>query len=140
MSSAKSQIKKSVLTTTMGLLSLITASSAYGGPKVLSVPLVPQVNSNWCWAAAGQMIFNYLGATRVTQSGEVNQALHRSDCCPSTVTCSSNADCTPAGAVSCSNPPPGGNAEDFCIPASATLCNKGSDCKNTEACAPTTVA
>src|SRR5580692_616675 len=132
MSSARSQRMKSVLATTLGLLPLITASAAHG-QTVLPVPLVPQLQSDWCWAASGQMIFNYLGATRVTQCEEVNSALSRTDCC-GTVACSSDADCTPAGATYC------GDSEDPCIPSSAPLCNSSTDCTLTESCAPTSVA
>jgi Peptidase_C39 like family len=36
----------------------------------LAVTLVPQATQNWCWAASGQMIMNYLGNPAVNQCQE----------------------------------------------------------------------
>jgi hypothetical protein len=48
----------------------------------LPVDLLPQQQDEWCWAASGQMIMNYLGAS-VSQCDEANQLGGRSDCCNS---------------------------------------------------------
>jgi hypothetical protein len=55
----------------------------------LQVPLDPQTQSNWCWAASGQMILNYFGGT-VTQCDEATEYLILNnpfdvgtDCCSS---------------------------------------------------------
>lgn len=53
------------------------------GATSLPVPLIPQQTNEWCWAASGQMIMNYLGATAVTQCQQANNELGRSDCCMS---------------------------------------------------------
>lgn len=57
----------------------LAATTAYAGS--LAVPLHPQEQSNWCWAASGQMISDYLGATRVSQCDEANRRFGRTDCC-----------------------------------------------------------
>ena len=61
---------------------LVTASSV-ASAKILPVPLKPQETNMWCWAASGQMIMNYLGATGVTQCDQANRELGRTDCCAS---------------------------------------------------------
>lgn len=45
-----------------------------------SVTLRGQENSNWCWAASGQMVMSFLG-NNVAQCTQANQRLSRSDCC-----------------------------------------------------------
>lgn len=65
---------------TTGLV-LAAATSASAGS--LDVPLYPQQQDQWCWAASGQMIMSYLGATKVTQCDEANKRLGRTDCCTS---------------------------------------------------------
>ncbi len=49
--------------------------------RYLSVTLRPQKDTNWCWAACGQMVMEKLG-TIVTQCEQVNDKLGRGDCCP----------------------------------------------------------
>jgi hypothetical protein len=46
----------------------------------LPVTLHPQETSNWCWAASGQMIMDYLGHN-VPQCTQANNRFGRSDCC-----------------------------------------------------------
>src|SRR5690242_13114640 len=66
------------------LASLVMAVSA-ANASTLPVPLFPQETNQWCWAGSGQMIMNYLGATRVSQCDQANRRLGRSDCCDSPV-------------------------------------------------------
>jgi hypothetical protein len=117
---------KSVLATTLGLLPLITASAAYGQSRVLPVPLIPQVQTEWCWAASGQMIFSYLGAPGLRQCDEANMMENRTDCC-GTVQCSTDADCNPDGGTSLT-PDGGCSSGDDCIPPDAPMCDAPSDC------------
>ena len=46
----------------------------------LPVPLHPQETGNWCWAASGQMIMDYLGHD-VSQCVQANNRFGRNDCC-----------------------------------------------------------
>jgi hypothetical protein len=46
----------------------------------LNVPMHAQETSNWCWAASGQMIMDFLGRN-VAQCTEANNRFGRSDCC-----------------------------------------------------------
>ncbi len=46
----------------------------------LPVTLHPQETDNWCWAASGQMVMDYLGHN-VTQCTEANNWFGRTDCC-----------------------------------------------------------
>ena len=62
------------------------------GATSLPVPLIPQQTNEWCWAASGQMIMNYLGATAVNQCQQANNELGRTDCCMSP---------TPSACVKC---------------------------------------
>ncbi|MBN1210358.1 MAG: C39 family peptidase [Myxococcaceae bacterium] len=71
---------KSILRSALTVL-LLAASAA--SAKDLPVPLLGQETNQWCWAASGQMIMKYLGATRVTQCDEANKRLGRADCCNS---------------------------------------------------------
>lgn len=41
---------------------------------------VDQHQSNWCWAASGEMTMNFLGGN-VTQCDEANKRFGRTDCC-----------------------------------------------------------
>ncbi len=48
----------------------------------LNVPLFPQQNSMWCWAASGQMCMTYLGATvDVSQCTQANNEFGKTNCC-----------------------------------------------------------
>lgn len=52
--------------------------------KSLTMTLKPQEKSMWCWAASGEMIMEYLGAT-IRQCDEANKQFNpeRDDCCNS---------------------------------------------------------
>lgn len=65
------------------LAGLLLVASTTASATTLNVPLYPQQQDQWCWAASGQMIMSYLGATRVTQCDEANKRLGRTDCCNS---------------------------------------------------------
>ncbi len=56
--------------------------------KTLSVILRPQENSEWCWAAAGEMAMDFLG-TDVTQCDQANTRFFMVNCCnnPTPVAC-----------------------------------------------------
>lgn len=69
--------------TIAGLAAGALLLSGVAQAKVLSVPLFPQQTNVWCWAASGQMIMSYLGATAVTQCVQANVELGRTDCCSS---------------------------------------------------------
>jgi hypothetical protein len=50
------------------------------------VTLNGQLQTNWCWAASGQMTMNYLHpASNVQQCDEANKEFGRSDCCNASV-------------------------------------------------------
>jgi len=74
-----------------GLLiwSLLCAGLAQAQVRILPVTLEWQKTSEWCWAASGQMIMNFLGPTYVPQSYEANEAFSRTDCtsCPTPDAC-----------------------------------------------------
>lgn len=59
-------------------------TSAQPNTYQLPVSLEGQHQSNWCWAASGQMIMRYHTAD-VAQCTEVNDATGRTDCCNSPV-------------------------------------------------------
>jgi hypothetical protein len=46
----------------------------------LNVTLRPQQTGQWCWAASGQMVMEYLGSF-VAQCTQANNRLGRNDCC-----------------------------------------------------------
>lgn len=46
----------------------------------LPVTLHPQETGNWCWAASGQMVMDYLG-TSPSQCTQANNRFGRTDCC-----------------------------------------------------------
>lgn len=46
----------------------------------LPVTLHPQETQNWCWAASGQMVMDYLGHD-VAQCTQANNRFGRTDCC-----------------------------------------------------------
>jgi hypothetical protein len=58
----------------------------WGADTMLTVSLIPQWQSNWCWAAASEMIMAYMGYD-VPQCTQANQALNRTDCCYYSSTC-----------------------------------------------------
>ena len=106
---------------------LLTSSLAFAGTsKTLNVPLIGQQVNWWCWAAAGQMIFDYLGAKEMSQCAEANHEFKRNDCCGSGA-CTMDSDCIPANAPSCST-------NNDCIPSDAPSCGTDADCPNNEWC------
>lgn len=56
--------------------------------SILAVTLRPQQASNWCWAASGEMVMEYLGKP-ITQCVQANDRFNRSDCCshPTSTAC-----------------------------------------------------
>lgn len=65
------------------ILFCITISSCCKpDPNVGSVPLTAtdQHQSNWCWAASGEMTMELLGAS-IDQCDEANKRFSRTDCC-----------------------------------------------------------
>lgn len=46
----------------------------------LPITLHPQETENWCWAACGQMVMEYLGRT-VSQCEQANNRYNRTECC-----------------------------------------------------------
>ncbi len=46
----------------------------------LPVTLHPQETQNWCWAASGQMVMDYLGHD-IAQCTQANNRFGRTDCC-----------------------------------------------------------
>ncbi len=50
----------------------------------LPVKLHPQETENWCWAACGQMVMEYLG-TNISQCEQANNRYHRAECCSDTL-------------------------------------------------------
>jgi len=57
--------------------------------QILSLSNIPQETGQWCWAASGQMIMQYVGNVTVPQCVQANDRLTRSDCCnmPTPVPC-----------------------------------------------------
>lgn len=72
----------------IGVLLLILLMSGCCTPdaNLGSVALVStdQHQSNWCWAASGEMTMEWLGAT-IVQCDEANKRFGRTDCCNSPV-------------------------------------------------------
>jgi len=48
--------------------------------KTLPVTLLSQETEKWCWAASGEMIMQYMGAS-LQQCDEANKRFGRTDCC-----------------------------------------------------------
>ncbi len=63
-------------------LTLILGACACRPPLLSSqsVTLRAQEHSNWCWAASGEMVMDFLGVD-VSQCQQANQRLGRNDCC-----------------------------------------------------------
>lgn len=67
----------------IGVAAALALSACTCNPPQLSsqsVTLRGQENSNWCWAASGQMVMSFLG-TNVNQCTQANTILNRNDCC-----------------------------------------------------------
>jgi ABC-type bacteriocin/lantibiotic exporter with double-glycine peptidase domain len=62
------------------------------GAKTLNVPWIKQEQTNWCWAACCQMVFNYYGLYAVHQCNMASW-LFGADCCaaPSSTLCNQGA-------------------------------------------------
>jgi hypothetical protein len=58
----------------------VMLSSSFTPSGTLNVPLDPQLESNWCWAAGGEMIMSYLGTT-VQQCAQANELFGLTTCC-----------------------------------------------------------
>jgi hypothetical protein len=56
------------------------AVPAVGNALTLSVPLIAQAKSNWCWVTSAQMVIEYLTGQHPLQCNLVKYALNRSDC------------------------------------------------------------
>ena len=57
-------------------------NSSLSESSFLNVPLFPQQNSTWCWAASGQMCMTFLGATvDVSQCTQANNEFGKTNCC-----------------------------------------------------------
>ncbi|HET9529629.1 MAG TPA: C39 family peptidase [Blastocatellia bacterium] len=54
--------------------------------KSLNIPPRRQIGTNWCWAAAGEMVMNYFNIN-VTQCLQANRRFNRNDCCPFSARC-----------------------------------------------------
>jgi hypothetical protein len=65
-------------------------------PPPLAVPLDPQIESEWCWAASAQMIITYLGGS-VQQCQEANYRFGLTDCCTNAADESSLTECNQPG-------------------------------------------
>jgi hypothetical protein len=59
---------------------MLTGCCNPGSSTNLSVTLHPQETVNWCWAASGQMVMDYLG-TSPSQCTQANNRFGRTDCC-----------------------------------------------------------
>lgn len=64
----------------LGLLASgwVQAQISFG---IVPATLYWQETSQWCWAASGQTMMNYVGPKDVPQCYEANQASGRTDCC-----------------------------------------------------------
>jgi hypothetical protein len=67
----------------------VDAASAASGGRSLSVPLVKQSQSQWCWAGTTQSIVKYLFGFTYAQCTQANHRWGRTDCCtnPSSSNC-----------------------------------------------------
>ncbi len=61
-----------------------TAGPASAVIHSLPVKLHPQETENWCWAACGQMVMEYLGRN-ISQCEQANNRYHRAECCSDTL-------------------------------------------------------
>ncbi|MFI5298877.1 MAG: papain-like cysteine protease family protein [Polyangiales bacterium] len=63
---------------------------------LLGVPLDPQKQANWCWAASTQMVASYEGVS-ISQCDEENHSTGRTDCCSSAASASDTGKCNVGG-------------------------------------------
>lgn len=110
----------------LSLWALSGSAAQAKSSKVLPVAVHGQQTNWWCWAASGQMIFSYLGASKLKQCEEANHEFKRDDCCGSGA-CTQDSDCIPSGAKSCA-------ANSDCVPAGAPSCQADTDCPHNEFC------
>lgn len=73
-------IRSFILLTFFSVLTLIVGCCKPTLVESLSVTLHPQETQNWCWAASGQMVMDYLGHD-VSQCTQANNRFNRNDCC-----------------------------------------------------------
>ncbi len=57
-----------------------SSSSAQTKIHALPVKMHPQETENWCWAACGQMVMEYLGRN-ISQCEQANNRYNRRECC-----------------------------------------------------------
>jgi hypothetical protein len=62
----------------------------------LAIPLYPQQQSNWCWAASGQMLAKAVGIN-ISQCDEANHRFGRTDCCTDSSAASDTNRCNVGG-------------------------------------------
>jgi hypothetical protein len=80
----------------LGLATMVSVGTAEAQTKILPVVLHWQETSEWCWAASGEMVMEYLGGQNpreVPQCYEANEEFGRTDCC----TCPTPAACVNPG-------------------------------------------
>jgi hypothetical protein len=64
--------------------------------SLLDVPLDPQLQSEWCWAASAEMVMAYLG-TNVEQCAQANYLFGRTDCCTNADSAEDLSECNQPG-------------------------------------------
>jgi len=72
------------------------ACEANSPPPSLNVPLDPQLQTQWCWAASAEMIMAYLG-TNIQQCAQANYRFNRTDCCTSAASAEGGTECNQSG-------------------------------------------
>jgi hypothetical protein len=72
--------------TTALIMAVLTTTAATAAATQLPVPIIGQSQSNWCWAATGKMVMQYLGGG-VSQCQQANDALFTSGCCQNPASC-----------------------------------------------------
>ncbi len=88
------------------VLALVAAAVLSGAPAVareachertLSLRYVPQSGRNWCWAASGQMVMEFLGerASRACQCRQAQAVLGASGCCAAAGSCAPASEVPP---------------------------------------------
>jgi hypothetical protein len=72
-----------LITRILGVAVLVTLSSCCKPlvSETLPVTLRAQEESNWCWAASGEMVSEFITGGNVQQCAEVNRRYGRNDCC-----------------------------------------------------------
>lgn len=82
------RINKRILTLTCTVTAFCGLPHAASAAQAsLPVPVIAQQQSNWCWAAVGEMITTFLGAPMVRQCVEVNVRSNVNYCCSTPSSC-----------------------------------------------------